>query len=60
MSHLYENMPLMPCRYHTVDGAVTVDDMKTKLAGSKLMVMADDGAVNYVNVTIMDGVSYFW
>ena len=50
----------MPFRYHTVDGAVTVGDMKTKLAGSRLMVMAADGAVNYVKVTILDGVSYFW
>ena len=42
-----------------MDGAVTVDDMKTKFAGNRLMVMADDGAVTSVNVTLMDGVCCF-
>ncbi|KAI0216634.1 hypothetical protein LSAT2_031373 [Lamellibrachia satsuma] len=50
-----DNLLLM-LGYHTVDGAVTVDDMKTKFVGSRLMVMADDGAVTSVNVTLMDGV----
>ena len=38
--------------------AVTVEDMRTKFLGTKLMLMADDGAVTSVNVTLKNGVSY--
>ena len=38
--------------------AVTVEDMRTKFLGTKLMLMADDGSVTSVNVTLKNGVSY--
>ena len=41
-----------------MQGTVTAEDMRTKLLGGKLMLVADDGAVTAVNVTLKNGVSY--